>query len=136
MMQAISIRRLSLVSLILISSIWTSVSAAVVVPDGASPPTQQQLQFLLSGNSTRGNWAGRSYLQYFSKSGSTDYQEAGEAKSVGSWRVNAKGQYCSIWPPSSREICYQVRVLDRSIYWQSGDDFYPSQVVDGNIFNQ
>ena len=97
-------------------------------------PNQQQLTGLLSGNSIEGIWAGRPYLQYFDPAGVTRYREQGGEETEGRWRVNEKGEYCSVWPPSDRWVCYQVTVIDDSIFWKSGDEFYPSEVKPGNLF--
>ena len=116
--------------------LWVPGANASNVPDASTAPDKQKVEELLSGNSIEGNWDGRPYFQYFSGKGSTVYQETGKSKTLGRWRVNSQGQYCSVWPPFSREVCYQVRVQDRTIYWKSGDNFYPATIIEGDIFNQ
>ena len=108
--------------------------AAIAGFDEATPPDQAQLQELLSGNTMYGTWAGRPYQQYFSPNGATRYQEDGSPETVGSWQINERGQYCSVWPPAGRWVCYNVRVDGNEIYWQSGDDYYPSEVKAGKLF--
>lgn len=119
---------------ILAASLLSFTCAAIEPPQSALAPDQHGLTKLLSGNTLEGVWAGRPYRQYFSPTGSTRYREEGGSESSGSWRVDSSGQYCSVWPPSTRESCYQVLVEDKSIYWQSGEDYYASKVVQGNLF--
>jgi len=109
-------------------------SFAVEPPESAAAPNQQQLSRLLSGNTLDGVWAARPYRQFFSASGSTRYKETEGAESSGRWRINSQGWYCSVWPPSDREVCYQVLVEGNNIYWKSGDDYYPSIVIKGDAF--
>ncbi len=108
--------------------------AAVELPNSAQTPDPQQLTGLLSGNTLEGEWAGRPYRQYFSPSGSTRYREGNGPESSGTWRVDGSGRYCSVWPPSAREVCYDVLVESDRIYWKSGKDYYPSVVIEGNAF--
>lgn len=100
----------------------------------AQPPDQTQLLKLLSGNTMYGVWAGKSYQQYFNPNGSTRYLEEGAPEAQGNWEVNAKGQYCSVWPPAGRWVCYNVRVDGNQIFWQSGDDYFPSEIKAGKLF--
>ena len=102
--------------------------------DTAHVPSEAELRSLLSGNTMRGTWAGRPYTQYFDPNGQTRYQEDARQLEHGRWRVNQRGQYCSVWPPSDRWVCYNVRVAGQHIFWQSGDDFYPSEVREGKHF--
>ncbi|MEM7293627.1 MAG: hypothetical protein AAF420_09590 [Pseudomonadota bacterium] len=104
-------------------------------PDNALAPSANELTQLIAGNSTYGNWAGQSYKQYFDSNGTTRYDEEGRRPSSGTWRIKANGQYCSIWPPSTNETCYNLVVTGEDIYWQSGDTYYKATVVPGNIFN-
>lgn len=78
-------------------------------------PTQRQLDTMLRGNTLEGIRAGRPYRQYFDPSGSTRSREQGGEVTSGSMRVDANGQYCSLWPPSDRWTCYQVLVIDDSL---------------------
>jgi hypothetical protein len=82
----------------------------------------------------QGSWAGRPYLQYFDPGGSTRYREQGGNETTGRWRIDESGQYCSLWPPSDRWVCYQVLVSGSDIYWKSGDEYYPAEVKPGNRF--
>ena len=107
---------------------------AIAGYEEATPPNQVELLHLLSGNTVYGTWAGRTYQQYFSPSGATRYQERDGPETEGIWRINEHGHYCSVWPPASRWVCYGVRVDGNDIYWQSGDDYYPSEVKPGNLF--
>jgi hypothetical protein len=102
----------------------------------ASAPTQLLLTKLLRGNSIEGVWAGSAFVQHFASDGSTRYREKDGLVSVGSWRVNGQGQYCSIWRPSSGETCYAVLVDVKNIYWKSGKEYFPSSVSAGDIFQQ
>ena len=120
--------------ILLLGALLSFASVAVEPPSSAQAPDQQQLMQLLSGNTLDGEWAGRPFRQYFSASGSTRYREGNGAESSGTWRVNSSGQYCSVWPPSPREACYEVLVEGNNVYWKSGDDFYPSAVTEGNKF--
>lgn len=45
-------------------------------------PTQQQLDEMLRGNTMKGIWAGRAFLQYFVPSGSRLYREQGGEEST------------------------------------------------------
>lgn len=98
-------------------------------------PTRQQLDEMLRGNSMQGIWAGTPYLQYFDPSGNTRYRERGANDTEGRWRIDENGRYCSIWPPSDRWVCYQVLVVGNSVYWKSGDQYYPAEVKPGNAFD-
>ena len=119
------IKRLCLIALLVCSGAFAS---------EAYRPDQQQLTEILSGNTIEGIWAGRPYLQFFDPGGGTRYREQGGEETEGRWRVNQKGEYCSLWPPSDRWVCYRVTVIDNSIYWKSGDEFYPSEVKPGKLF--
>lgn len=97
-------------------------------------PSQQQLQELLSGNSMEGIWAGRPYLQYFDPGGTTRYREQDGNETDGRWRIDESGQYCSLWPPADRWVCYRVVVSGVSIYWRSGSEYYPAEIKPGKLF--
>ena len=97
-------------------------------------PTAQQLDDMLRGNTMEGIWAGRPYLQYFDPSGSTRYREQGGEETAGRWRIDANGQYCSVWPPSDRWVCYEVLVIGNGLYWKADDQYYPSEVKPGMLF--
>ena len=125
-----------LVILSLISGFNLSITHSAEPPVSAQPPTHRELLELLSGNSTKGIWDKKHYLQYFDRNRSTRYQEEGRRPSNGIWRVNQQGQYCSIWPPSSFEVCYDLLVDGTQIYWKSGDHYQPASLIQGNIFNQ
>ena len=100
----------------------------------AKPPTQEQLTHLLSGNTVTGEWDGRPFIQFFSAKGITRYREGNGPASQGTWRVNSAGQYCSVWPPSSTEVCYDVLVKGRNLLWKSGDKIHPSEVESDDTF--
>ena len=120
--------------LLLLSACLATVSLAVEPPGSAAAPDQKKLEQLLKGNTLNGEWAGRPFRQYFSVSGSSKYKEENGSVSFGTWRVNLSGQYCSVWPPSSREVCYDVLVDGMDIYWKSGGEIYFSVVSIGDGF--
>ena len=66
--------------------------------------------------------------------GITRYRERGGEESEGRWRVDENGHYCSVWPPSERWVCYQVTVIGNSLYWKSGDQYYPADIKAGKLF--
>ena len=103
-------------------------------PGDAQAPTQAKLQLLLSGNTMQGKWDGRAFTQHFATSGQTRYREGDGSQSLGSWSVNAKGQYCSVWPPSPTEACYDVLVEGNNVLWKSGGKLHPSVVTEGDAF--
>ncbi len=100
----------------------------------AKPPTQQQLRQLLTGNTIQGEWDGRPFTQHFDISGSTRYREGDGPQSLGTWSVNAMGQYCSVWPPSPTEACYDVLVKGNNLLWKSGGKLHPSIISEGDFF--
>ena len=111
-----------------------SLSVSAMELGDAKPPTQQQLQQLLTGNTLRGEWDGRPFTQHFAAGGSTRYREGDGPQSLGTWSVNAKGQYCSVWPPSPTEACYDVLVKGNNVLWKSGGKLHPSTVSEGDTF--
>jgi len=117
-----------------LSALLSFAGVAVEPPNSAQAPDQQQLMQLLSGNTLDGEWAGRPFRQYFSTTGSTRYREGNSPESGGTWRVDGSGRYCSEWPPSPRETCYEVLVEGSNVYWISGNNYYPSAVIEGNAF--
>ena len=119
---------------ILLGALLSFAGVAVEPPKSAQAPDQQQLMELLSGNTLDGVWAGRPFRQYFAPFGSTQYREGNGPPSRGTWRINSSGQYCSVWPPSTREACYEVLVECNNVYWKSGNDYHPSAVIEGNVF--
>ena len=125
--------KMRLVVLLLGACIATG-SLAAKLPDSAIAPGQKALVKLLKGNTLNGEWAGRPFRQHFSESGSTKYKDGNGSVSLGIWRVNASGQYCSVWPPSSREVCYDVLVDGMDVYWKSGGEIYFSTVSIGDRF--
>ena len=128
-------RRIFYCGISIVLSFYVSVIYAVQPPDEASAPTQQPFIDMLSGNSNKGDWTGIAYLQFFAKDGTTRYQEEGRRPASGTWRVNTQGQYCSIWPPSATETCYDVLISGDKIYWKSADVYYEATLIKGNIFN-
>ena len=111
-----------------------SLPALATEPGDAKTPTQAQLQQLLTGNTLQGEWNGRPFTQHFAPSGSTRYREGDGPKSRGTWSVNAKGQYCSVWLPSPAEACYDVLVKDNNVLWKSGGKIHPTIVTKGDTF--
>ncbi len=104
-------------------------------PPSAAAPSAEELSALIQGNSTQGAWDGKPYKQFFSADGTTRYDEDGRRPSQGTWRINTAGQYCSIWPPSGNETCYNLLVDGLDIYWESRGGHQKATVVKGNIFN-
>lgn len=86
----------------------------------------EALEAYLSGNILIGVWGKSNTRQYFSPSGSTWYQEEDSPQSHGTWRVRDDGKYCSVWPPSRHESCYEVSFIDDVLFWHSGKNRYPS----------
>ncbi len=111
-----------------------SVSAFAMELGDAKAPTQAQLNLLLTGNILQGEWDGRPFTQHFAATGSTRYREGDGAQSLGTWRANAKGQYCSVWPPSPTEACYDVLAKGNNLLWKSGGKLHPSLVSEGDTF--
>ncbi len=121
--------------IVLIGVIYFGSSVALELPVGAVAPSQDQLTRLLSGNTLDGVWAGKPFRQFFEASGATRYQDGNGPTTTGTWRVSSDGRYCSVWPPSSRETCYQVLVAGEQIFWSTGERYYPSRVIEGNTFD-
>jgi hypothetical protein len=96
--------------------------------------TAAEIEQALSGNTIEGQWAGRSYKQYFAADGSTVYAEAGRPPSTGRWKADAgQDAYCSWWEMSGW-ACY--RVLDGgpdTIIWVApgSGERYPATVLPG-----
>ena len=82
---------------------------------------QSGLLALLNGNSIRGVWGkdATPYRQHFHTNRRTLYQEDSGTPSWGTWRIDERGWYCSVWPPSPSETCYRVLKgsSDTQIVW-------------------
>jgi hypothetical protein len=74
-------------------------------------------------------------VNFFAQDGTTIYLSGGN-ESKGTWRVTETGDYCSVWPPSSREDCYKITKLGDELIWYSGDECYPSHVEEGDVLEQ
>ena len=97
--------------------------------------TESEFNQLLSGNTLRGVWANNNYQQYFDPNGDTIYQEEGKPETSGTWRINAQAQFCSIWPPSTDEYCYNVVKDSEILLWDDGQgNIYPANVETGKTF--
>ena len=97
--------------------------------------TEEEFNQLLSGNTMRGVWAGNTYQQYFDPSGDTIYQEQGKPETSGTWRINAQAEFCSIWPPSTDEYCYNVVKDGDTLLWSDGQgNTYPATTEQGKTF--
>lgn len=71
-------------------------------------------------------------VQYFSASGQTPYWD-GSRLTMGRWRA-AGDRYCSVWPPSPSEACYDIYRTDGGeIVWvgDSGKRWIAT-IADGN----
>ena len=99
----------------MLGALLSFAGVAVEPPKSAQAPDQQQLMELLSGNTLDGVWAGRPFRKYFAPFGSTQYREGNGPPSRGTWRINSSGQYCSVWPPSTREACYEVLIEGNNV---------------------
>lgn len=84
---------------------------------------------LINGQTMQGEWAGKAYEQVFFEDGRTSYREDGGSISWGTWRIREDGWYCSIWPPSPRESCYEVGLQGDVFIWHSGANRYVSQLL-------
>lgn len=95
--------------------------------------TQQAFTQLLTGNSMVGVWGTTEYRQYFAPGGSTTYVQRDASPTHGTWRIAADGQYCSRWPPSPNESCYQVERDGDDLFWlvPDSDKVYPATVISG-----
>ncbi len=90
---------------------------------------------LLSGNTMKGVWGEANYQQYFDPNGQTTYQEEGKPETFGTWRIADNGQFCSIWPPSKDEFCYDVLKDGETLLWADGrGNTYPATVEQGKTF--
>ena len=97
--------------------------------------TEDEFNRLLSGNTMRGVWADNNYQQYFDPNGKTIYQEDGKPETFGTWRINNQVQFCSIWPPSTDEYCYDVAKDNDTLLWDDGQgNIYPASVETGKTF--
>jgi hypothetical protein len=109
-------------------------ASAVGAADGPVAPDRQQLTKLLAGNSMRGIWAGRHYVQYFAADGSALYREQDGPVSEGRWRVDEDGRYCSRWPPAEDWQCYSAMVSGSNVYWKADGQYYPAEILPGKLF--
>jgi hypothetical protein len=94
--------------------------------------TQEEFTQMLLGNTIIGEWAGSPYKQFFDRGGNTIYIGDDGNRSQGYWRIREDGYYCSTWPPGQIENCYKVTLLGEELLWYSGENQYPSHVVEGN----
>jgi hypothetical protein len=100
------------------------------------PMTTEEFTTMLLGNTLIGEWAGSPYRQFFDRGGNTIYIGDDGSRSQGYWRIRDDGYYCSTWPPGQRESCYKVTLLADQLLWYSGDQRYPSHVVEGNQLSE
>ena len=118
-----------MVAAVIMLCAMSSASAAPQVMTGA------EIREAFSGNTIDGVWgaAETSYKQYFDPSGSTIYVQEGSRPSQGIWWTN-RNRYCSNWPPSTAESCYEVRRDGDRLLWVApgGEALYPSTVLPGN----
>ena len=97
--------------------------------------TAEEFRQLLSGNTMNGVWGETHYQQYFDPGGRTIYQEQGMQPTFGTWRINEQGRYCSVWPPSKAEACYDVAKDNETLLWSDGQgNIYPATVEKGKAF--
>lgn len=67
------------------------------------------IESVLSGNTVKGTRPnGTPWMQYFDKTGRTQYREAGAMIQTGLWEVRGN-KFCSKWPPSDLWSCYQIQ---------------------------
>ena len=97
--------------------------------------TVTEFKQLLAGNTMNGIWGQNNYQQYFDPNGDTVYQEEGKPETFGTWRINTQAQFCSIWPPSIDEYCYNVLKDGETLLWDDGQgNTYPATVEMGKTF--
>ncbi len=97
--------------------------------------TADEFKQLLSGNTMNGIWGETVYQQYFDPNGRTIYQEEGKRPTFGTWRINEQGRYCSVWPPSKTEACYDVSKEAETLLWSDGrGNVYPATIERGRMF--
>jgi len=75
-------------------------------------------------------------IQYFSDSGQTPYWD-GTRHTLGRWRA-AGDRYCSVWPPSPSEACYDIYLTDAGEIVWVGDSGkrWVAEMQDGNHMPQ
>ncbi len=103
--------------------------------DNEHAMTQEEFTKLLLGNTIVGEWAGSPYRQFFDRGGNTIYIGDDGNRSQGYWRIREDGYYCSTWPPGQIENCYKVALVGEELLWYSGDNRYPSHIIEGNQLN-
>ena len=90
----------------------------------------EEFETVLSANSIVRVWVGAQYRQYFDSSASTTHVERGQRATLGSWRIDSNARYCSVWRPSSAEVCYRVERDQQKLLWYTGTgETYLSVVV-------
>lgn len=110
-------------------------SALVALPAiAAEAMSNEEIRASFAGNTLDGVWGPSKtpYKQFFDANGSTTYVEAGGRPSQGRWWTR-NNTYCSSWPPSSAESCYEVRRDGDTFLWVApGNALYPSKMLPGN----
>jgi len=101
-------------------------------PIGTVQLTSDQIETLLSGNTTIGDWSGTGYRQYFSGNGLTIYLSAGSPPDQGKWRVNAETNRYESWWRNADWAGYTIVMTNEGYAWVNGDSFETFVVVDGD----
>lgn len=98
--------------------------------------TASEIETLLSGNTTVGDWSGTPYRQYYDPAGSTAYKPKGGAVDYGRWRTNSKtNKYESHWERSGWSAYGVMRDGDTLFWVESSGKKQPFVVEAGNTLN-
>ena len=89
-------------------------------PVGTVTLTAGQIETLLSGNTTVGQWSGTGYRQFFSTSGATVYLAENAPPDRGKWRVNAETDEYESWWERSGWAGYTIVMTTRGYAWVNG----------------
>lgn len=121
----------SLTLLLLLSGLPTTTASAA-----EHKLTGDEVKALLTDATVNGGSGDAAFKQYFAAGGATTYVGSENTPSQGSWRVQGD-QYCSVWPPASTLVCYDVEgdpaATPPTVTWigESGTR-YPGAVAKGN----
>ncbi len=89
-----------------------------------------EIRQLLAGNTSVGNWDGRSYRQYFATDGTTIYAQKGSRSSLGKWRVDFDKHLYESWWENADWSGYGVSKQGDNYYWVTPGGTLPPQRFD------
>ena len=93
--------------------------------------TPEQMGTVFFGNTIKGSWDGKPFMQFFSRRGDTYFVTEDGNMEQGNWRINAFTGRFEIWWEQTGWVSYRVIMTNQGFAWSNRSLPEPFTVMEG-----